>query len=183
MNKNVPNILTIARIIMVPFVILFYYLQIPYWNYYAAAIFIIASLTDMLDGMIARKYNLVSNFGKLMDPMADKVLFMAALIIVLDWGKLGKLGPIVVIVLLAREFLISGVRLIAAAEGVVIPAGKVGKWKTICQLVGISAILLENPIFAIWSIPFGEILVYLSTILSIWSCVEYIYHSRDLLKG
>ena len=102
MNKNVPNILTIARIIMVPFVILFYYLQIPYWNYYAAAIFIIASLTDMLDGMIARKYNLVSNFGKLMDPMADKVLFMAALIIALDWGKLGVLGPIVVIVLLAR---------------------------------------------------------------------------------
>ena len=68
MNKNVPNILTIARIIMVPFVILFYYLQIPHWNLYAAVIFIVASLTDMLDGMIARKYNLVSNFGKLMDP-------------------------------------------------------------------------------------------------------------------
>lgn len=183
MNKNVPNILTIARIIMIPFVILFYYLQIPHWNLYAAVIFIVASLTDMLDGMIARKYNLVSNFGKLMDPMADKVLFMAALILVLDWGKLGKFGPVVVILLLAREFLISGVRLIAAAEGVVIPAGKVGKWKTVFQLIGISMILLENPIFSAWNIPLGEILVYLSTILSVWSCIEYIYHSRDLLKG
>ena len=183
MNKNVPNILTIARIIMVPFVILFYYLQIPYWNYYAGALFIIASLTDMLDGMIARKYNLVSNFGKLMDPMADKVLAMAALIILLDWSKLGKYGSVVVIILLAREFLISGVRLIAAAEGVVIAAGQVGKWKTICQMVGISFSLLGNPIFAIWNIPFGEILIYLSTILSICSCVEYIYNSRDLLKG
>ena len=85
--------------------------------------------------------------------------------------------------LLAREFLISGVRLIAAAEGVVIPAGKVGKWKTVFQLIGISMILLENPIFSAWNIPLGEILVYLSTILSVWSCIEYIYHSRDLLKG
>ena len=127
MNKNVPNILTIARIIMVPFVILFYYLQIPHWNLYAAVIFIVASLTDMLDGMIARKYNLVSNFGKLMDPMADKVLFMAALILVLDWGKLGKFGPVVVILLLAREFLISGVRLIAAAEGRGHPGGQGGQ--------------------------------------------------------
>ena len=183
MNKNVPNILTIARIILVPFVILFYYLQIPYWNIYAGIIFIVASLTDMLDGMIARKYDLVSNFGKLMDPMADKVLFMAALIICLDWGQLGSLGVLVVIILLAREFLISGFRLIAASEGVVIAAGKTGKMKTVFQLVGISLILLGNPIFAIWNIPMGQILVYISTLLSIWSCYEYIYNNKELLKG
>ncbi|MBQ3871258.1 MAG: CDP-diacylglycerol--glycerol-3-phosphate 3-phosphatidyltransferase [Clostridia bacterium] len=183
MNKNVPNILTIARIVMVPFIILLYYLQIPYWNYYAAVIFIIASLTDMLDGMIARKYDLVSNFGKLMDPMADKVLVMAALIIILDWGKLGKLGPLVVIILLGREFLISSFRLIAASTGVVIAAGSIGKLKTVVQLVGISLVFLENPIFSIWNIPMGEILVYLSTILSIWSCIEYIAKNKELLRG
>ena len=183
MNKNVPNILTIARIVMVPFIILLYYLQIPYWNYYAAVIFIIASLTDMLDGMIARKYDLVSNFGKLMDPMADKVLVMAALIIILDWGKRGKLGPLVVIILLGREFLISSFRLIAASTGVVIAAGSIGKLKTVVQLVGISLVFLENPIFSIWNIPMGEILVYLSTILSIWSCIEYIAKNKELLRG
>lgn len=183
MNKNVPNILTILRICLIPFVILFYYLQFPGWNYYAAVIFIVASITDMLDGMIARKYNLVSNFGKLMDPMADKLLFVTTLVIVLDWGKLGSFGLLVTVILIGREFLISGVRLIAAEKGVVIAAGSIGKIKTIVQLVGISLVLLENPIFSIWSIPMGEILVYASMVFSIWSCIEYIYNSRELLKG
>jgi len=177
---KLPNWLTMARIMMVPFLILCYYIGIPGWNYYAAAIFIVASITDMLDGMLARKMRLVSNFGKLMDPIADKVLFMAALLIVMDWGKI---GPLVAILLLAREFVISGFRLVAASEGIVVPAGTVGKWKTVIQLVGISSILLENPFFSLIHVPFGEILVYISVVLSIWSCIEYIYKNRELLKG
>ncbi len=183
MNKNVPNLLTILRVVLVPFIILFYYLQIPNWNIYAGIIFIIASLTDMLDGMIARKYNLVSNFGKRMDPMADKVLFMAALIICLDWDQFGKLGVVVVVILLAREFLISGFRLIAASSGVVIAAGSIGKLKTVFQLVGTSLIFLGNPIASNFNIPLGQILVYISTLLSIWSCFEYIYKNKELLRG
>lgn len=178
--KKLPNWLTVARMILVPFFLACYYIQMPGWNYYAAGIFIAASLTDMLDGMIARKYHCVSNFGKLMDPIADKILFVSALLILLEWGKVGTL---VCIILIAREFLISGFRILAASEGVVIAAGMVGKIKTVVQLVGISLVLLGNPIFNIWSIQMGEILLYVSVVLSIWSCIEYIYKNRKLLRG
>ena len=119
--KNLPNAITIGRIILVPFFILCYYLNIDHWNYYAAAIFIVAALSDMLDGMIARKYQLVSNIGKFMDPIADKILAMAALLLLMEWGKLPAW---VCIILLGREFIISGFRLIAASEGVVLAAGE-----------------------------------------------------------
>ena len=177
---NVPNVLTMIRLALIP---VYWYFILNDQYYWALGVFAVASLTDVADGYIARKYDLVSNFGKLMDPMADKVLVMAALIIILDWGKLGKLGPLVVIILLGREFLISSFRLIAASTGVVIAAGSIGKLKTVVQLVGISLVFLENPIFSIWNIPMGEILVYLSTILSIWSCIEYIAKNKELLRG
>ncbi|MGI6664650.1 MAG: CDP-diacylglycerol--glycerol-3-phosphate 3-phosphatidyltransferase [Christensenellaceae bacterium] len=176
---NLPNWLTIIRIILVPFMILMYYVGGPNWNIYAAIIFIVASITDMVDGMLARKMNLVTNFGKLMDPIADKVLVMAALVLMVDWGKVNS---VVTIILLAREFVISGFRLVAASNGVVMAAGAIGKWKTVTQLVGMSFIFLGNPIFSLWNIPFGEILLYISMVLSIWSCVEYIYQNRALLK-
>lgn len=176
---NLPNWLTILRMAMVPFMIGCYYLGFDGWNYYAGAIFIAASLTDLFDGMIARKYHLITNFGKLMDPIADKVLFMSALLVLVEWGKVQSY---LAIILLAREFLISGVRLVAASEGVVVAAGMVGKLKTVAQLVGVSLIFLGNPIFCIWGIPAGEILIYISVVLSIWSCVEYIYQNRSLLR-
>ena len=179
-EMNLPNKLTILRIIAVPFFIAAYYLQ---WHLVAFIIFILASLTDMLDGKIARKYNLVTNFGKVMDPLADKVLVYAALIICLDWDQFGKLGVVVVVILLAREFLISGFRLIAANAGVVIAAGNIGKLKTVFQLVGTSLIFLGNPIASRFNIPLGQILVYISTLLSIWSCFEYIYKNKELLRG
>ena len=178
--KNIPNAITIGRIILVPFFILCYYLNIEHWNYYAAAIFIVAALSDMADGMIARKYKVVSNIGKFMDPIADKILAMSALLLLMEWQKLSAW---VCIILLGREFIISGFRLIAASEGVVLAAGPVGKWKTTFQMVGIAMILLENPIFSVWNIPMGEILVYISVVLSSWSCIEYIVQNKNLLKG
>ncbi len=177
---KLPNWLTMARIMMVPLLIVCYYINIKGWNYYAGGILILASLTDMFDGMAARKMHLVSNFGKLMDPIADKVLFMAALLIAMDWGKI---GPVIAIVLLAREFVISGFRLVAASDGIVIAAGPIGKWKTIVQLVGIIFVFMEEMFYTWVQIPVGEILIYISVVLSIWSCTEYIYKNRQLLKG
>ena len=122
--KNIPNAITIGRIILVPFFILCYYLNIEHWNYYAAAIFIVAALSDMADGMIARKYKVVSNIGKFMDPIADKILAMSALLLLMEWQKLSAW---VCIILLGREFIISGFRLIAASEGVRAGGGTGGK--------------------------------------------------------
>ena len=177
---KLPNILTLARMVMVPLFIIVYYIGFTGWNYVAAALFIVASLTDLFDGMLARKMDCVSNFGKLMDPIADKLLVTAALLMLMDWGKIGALIPIIII---GREFIISGFRLLATSAGVVIAAGPIGKVKTALQMVGISIILLENPIFRDYGIPMGDILLYISAALAIWSCVEYIYKNRQLLRG
>lgn len=180
MNK-LPNWLTIIRIFFVPVILAVYYCRewINGWNYYAAAIFIIACITDILDGVIARKYKCVSNFGKLMDPMADKLLVLAALIILMDWGKI---SAIIVVILLAREFIISAFRLIAAEKGVVIAAGWTGKIKTLTQDIGIGLILLGNPLFTMINVPAGEIILYISVAFSIVSCIEYILKNKKVLR-
>ena len=131
---NLPNKLTMLRVLLIPvFVVL---LLADFWgkwlDYLALAVFIIASLTDMLDGMIARKYNLITNFGKFMDPLADKLLVCSAMICLLD---LGRIPAWVVIVIIAREFIISGFRLVASDKGVVIAAGYIGKAKTVFQMI------------------------------------------------
>ena len=162
-----------------PVFVAFYYIQMDGWNYYAAAVFIIACLTDILDGAIARKYKCVSNFGKLMDPMADKLLILAALIVLLDWGKIGTL---VVIIILAREFIISAFRLVAAEKGVVIAAGWTGKVKTLTQDIGAALILLGNPLFSFIAVPAGEILIYISVVFSVVSCIEYIAKNKNVIR-
>lgn len=177
---KLPNILTLARIVLAFVFLGIYYIGFPGWNYWAAGVFIVASLTDLVDGYLARKMGCVSNFGKLMDPIADKIIVMVALLLLMEWGKLSSLIPIII---LAREFIISGFRLLAATSGVVIAAGPVGKVKTAVQMIGISLVLLENPIFNIWNIHMGEILLYISAVLAIWSCVEYIVKNRKLLRG
>ena len=131
---NLPNKLTLFRVVLIPFFVFF--LLAPYFegygNYIAVAIFIVASITDFLDGKIARKYNLVTNFGKFMDPLADKLLVCSALIAM---SSLGVIPAWITIVIIAREFIISGFRLIAAEKGVVIAASMWGKWKTTFQMV------------------------------------------------
>ncbi|MEG1972226.1 MAG: CDP-diacylglycerol--glycerol-3-phosphate 3-phosphatidyltransferase, partial [Oscillospiraceae bacterium] len=140
MMLNIPNILTMARIILiVPFVFAMQYVENPTCILIALIIFSVASFTDLLDGKIARKYNLVTNFGKLMDPLADKLLVMSAMLGFVE----NRWAPAwVVIVILSREFLVTSVRLIAASEGVVIPADIWGKVKTAVQMVWIVATLL-----------------------------------------
>jgi CDP-diacylglycerol--glycerol-3-phosphate 3-phosphatidyltransferase len=176
---NLPNKLTLFRVILIPFFVFF--LLCPwfegYGNYIALAIFIVASITDFLDGRIARKYNLVTNFGKFMDPLADKLLVCSALICLVD---LSRIPSWVVIVIIAREFIISGFRLIASDNGIVIAASYWGKFKTVSQMLMVIVLLLALPgqAFAV----LGTVLIYLSLILTVVSLIDYIAKNRNVLK-
>lgn len=176
---NLPNKLTIMRVILIPFFVFF--LLSPYFpaygNYIAVAIFIVASLTDMLDGKIARKYNLVTNFGKFMDPLADKLLVCSAMICLIE---LDRLAAWIVIVIIAREFIISGFRLVASDNGVVIAASYWGKFKTTFQMLMVIVLILDiqMPFFKI----LGTVLTYVALILTVVSLIDYIVKNKDVLK-
>lgn len=176
---NLPNKLTLFRVILIPFFVFF--LLAPYFegygNYIAVAIFIVASVTDFLDGKIARKYHLVTNFGKFMDPLADKLLVSSALICLV---ALNKIPAWIVIVIIAREFIISGFRLVAADNGVVIAASYWGKFKTAFQMVTVIVLILNIPgdVFAV----IGTVLIYISLVLTVISLIDYIAKNKDVLK-
>ena len=176
---NTPNKLTILRIILIPIFVVLYYINFDGWFYWSAAIFIIAAITDTIDGQLARRTGQVTDCGKFADPIADKLLVMSALLILMEWGKIPAWLSII---LLGREFIISGFRLVAAGKGNVIAAGIAGKIKTVTQLVAISIMLLDDPIEKWTGIPVGLILLYISAALSIWSCAEYIIKNKDALS-
>ena len=177
---NLPNKLTVLRVCMIPFFVVMLLLnggENQTYRYIAAAIFIVASLTDMLDGKIARKYNLVTNFGKFMDPLADKLLVCSALICLVD---LKQLPAWMVIVIISREFIISGFRLIAAEHQIVIAASMWGKFKTTFQMLMVIVLILnvQMPFFQI----LGKILTYAALILTVVSLIDYIVKNKDVLK-
>ena len=176
---NLPNKLTTFRVILIPFFVFF--LLAPYFegygNYIALVIFIVASLTDFLDGKIARKYNLVTNFGKFMDPLADKLMVCSALICLI---ALDRIPAWIVIVIIAREFIISGFRLVASDNGVVIAASYWGKFKTTFQMLMVIVLILDiqMPFFQI----LGTVLTYVALILTVVSLIDYIVKNKDVLK-
>lgn len=173
---NLPNKLTILRVIMIPFFIVFLLVPItPYDKWIALAIFIIASITDLLDGKIARKYNLVTNFGKFMDPLADKLLVCSALICLIE---LGKIPAWMVIVIIAREFIISGFRLVASDCGVVIAASYWGKFKTTFQMVAVCLLIAD--IDALWMVT--QIILWIAVILTVVSLVDYLVKNKEVMK-
>jgi CDP-diacylglycerol--glycerol-3-phosphate 3-phosphatidyltransferase len=173
---NLPNKLTVLRVIMIPF-FLFFLLSpaIPYHNWIALGIFVVASITDLLDGYIARKYKLVTNFGKFMDPLADKLLVCSALIALVE---LERIAAWMVIVIIAREFIISGFRLVASDEGVVIAASFWGKLKTNVQIAMVC--LLVADIAAIQLLT--DIVVWLAIILTIVSLIDYLVKNKAVMK-
>ncbi|MCI8327231.1 MAG: CDP-diacylglycerol--glycerol-3-phosphate 3-phosphatidyltransferase [Lachnospiraceae bacterium] len=176
---NLPNKLTIIRVILIPFFVFF--MLAPYFpgygKYIATLIFIVASLTDLADGKIARKYNLVTNFGKFMDPLADKLLVSAAMICLVETKKLASW---IVIIIIAREFIISGFRLVASDNNIVIAASYWGKFKTAFQMFMVIALILDinNYYFKILE----TILVYVALILTIVSLVDYIIKNKAVLS-
>ena len=174
---NLPNKLTVLRVIMIPFFVVMLMLDggaNQIYRYIAAAIFIIASFTDFLDGSIARKYGLVTNFGKFMDPLADKLLVCSALICLIE---LGQLPAWMVLIIISREFIISGFRLVASDNGVVIAASYWGKWKTVFQMI--SVILLIVNVEALSMIT--NIALWIALALTVISLVDYIVKNIGIL--
>ena len=167
-----------GRIFAIPVFIVVFLLD---YRYAAAVIFILAALTDMLDGHIARKNNLVTNFGKLMDPLADKLLVMSALICL---SQVGDVPGWMVIVILGREFIITGMRQVAAAQGIVIAAGTTGKIKTITQMIAIPLLILENWPFSLFSfdLPMDQIFLWIALVMTVVSGTEYIVKNKNLFS-
>ena len=188
-KMNLPNKLTIFRMILiVPFVILLlgnfqqwgWFTAIfggisEYVDYIALAIFIIASLTDLIDGKIARKYNLVTNFGKFMDPLADKLLVCAAMIALVEMGRIPSW---VVIIIISREFIISGFRLIASDNGVVIAASYWGKFKTTFQMIMVCLMIANIEALSLVT----SVVMWISLILTVVSLVDYLLKNKDVMK-
>lgn len=183
---NLPNRLTLARIIIIPIFMAFLLIQdakghtiFPYQDVVAALIFIVAATTDGLDGYIARKRGQVTNLGKFMDPLADKLLVSAALISLVE---LGKVPAWIAWVILGREFAVTGLRAIASAEGIIISASKLGKIKTVTQVIAISAILLNDWPFSLLHIPIGQPFLYIALFFTIWSGLDYLIKMKKILR-
>ena len=187
---NIPNQITVSRILLIPVFMIFMLIDfgwgemtllgatLPISHFIGALIFIFASLTDWVDGYYARKYNLVTTFGKFLDPLADKLLVSAALIILVE---LGFAPAWIVIIIISREFAVTGLRLVLAGEGEVVAAGGLGKIKTIAQILAIAALLLYDMIFALVGLPFGLIMLYIALIFTVWSGWDYFYANRKAL--
>lgn len=176
---NLPNKLTVFRICMVPLFMLFIYLQTPGKYLISLIIFAVAAITDALDGRIARKYNLVTDFGKFMDPLADKLLVIAALTCMI---KPGLVPAWIVVVIVARELAVSIMRAIAAADGKVIAAGNSGKLKTVTQMLAIVFLLLGAHMDASLILKVGTVLIYIAAILTLYSGYEYFSKNKELFE-
>ena len=173
---NLPNKLTMFRVILIPFFVVFLLVDItPVDKWIALAVFIIASLTDMLDGKIARKYNLVTNFGKFMDPLADKLLVCSALVCLV---AVDRIPAWMVIVIIAREFIISGFRLVASDNGVVIAASYWGKFKTTFQIIMICLMIADLAALQLLT----AIVTWVAVILTIVSLVDYLVKNKEVMK-
>lgn len=192
---NLPNKLTLLRIILVPFFIIAMLVNFPFHYLVAGCIFGVASVTDTLDGKIARSRNLVTDFGKFADPLADKILVLTALVCFLQVGLLGSFGAIPVIIVLFREFAVSGIRLVAASSGKVVAANIWGKIKTVSQMVGISVIFAMQVVLEILGAMkvstglvsevfyyIGNGLIWLSTVFTLISGIIYLKDNISFLK-
>lgn len=188
---NIPNRITLSRILLIPIFIILMTIDFDWgsWNigtrdlpivdFVAGLLFIIASLTDWIDGYYARKYQLVTNLGKFMDPLADKLLVAAALVLLVEMG----VAPAwVVIIILSREFAITGLRLVAAGEGLVLAASKLGKLKTTTQLIAIAVLLLHNFPFSYIDFPFGQIMLYIALFFTVISGVDYFMKNWHVMR-
>ena len=175
---NVPNLLTFARILVIPLFIELAYQASPLASLLAGALFALAAITDVVDGWLARRMGLVTIIGKFLDPLADKLIVLAAMVMLV---RLGRFPAWIAILLLSRELVVTGLRQIAATEGMVIAAGQEGKWKTALQLVGITALLVHyqhEVDLWVWQGPVnfnavGQVLTYLSVVFSLWSAGVY----------
>ncbi|MCH1640640.1 CDP-diacylglycerol--glycerol-3-phosphate 3-phosphatidyltransferase [Paenibacillus timonensis] len=190
---NLPNRITLTRIFMIPVMLVFLLVDagwlsheltlgnysLPVNQLIAAVLFIVAASTDGIDGYIARKYNLVTNLGKLLDPLADKLLVGTVLI---GLVALGKCDAWIAVIIIAREFAVTGLREVALLEGSVIAASKWGKAKTITQIIAISALLLNNFPFEWLSFPFDDVAMWLAAVITLYSGIDYFVKNKSVLS-
>lgn len=174
---NLPNKITLVRIFLIPVFMLIAWLKLPYGDWLATIVFIIAALTDTLDGYLARRRQEVTRFGKLFDPLADKLLVSAALLVLVESGRLVAW---VALIIIGRELAVTGLRAIAAADGIIISASPLGKLKTIFQIIAISVLLVKDYPFSLWNIPFGNITMSLAVILTLASGIDYFLKGQKL---
>ena len=170
---NLPNKLTIARVVLIPFFVFFLLYPLESGEWLALMFFLLASLTDMVDGKIARQYDLITNFGKLMDPLADKLLVSSALICLV---ALGRVPAWMVIIIIGREFVITGMRQIAMEQGIVIAAGWWGKFKTTAQIIMIALMIVNLPPLQLVT----DVMMWVALALTIISMVDYLWKNRKL---
>jgi CDP-diacylglycerol--glycerol-3-phosphate 3-phosphatidyltransferase len=188
---NIPNKITISRIFLIPIFIIILSIPLdfgeweigttvlPVTHFAACMIFAIASFTDWLDGYYARKYDLVTNMGKFLDPLADKLLVSAAFILLVAL----QLAPAwIVIVIISREFAVTGFRLVAAGEGIVLAASNMGKLKTVFQILAIIFLLLHNFPFSYLGLPIASIVLYIALLLTVWSGVDYFIRNWHVMR-
>jgi CDP-diacylglycerol---glycerol-3-phosphate 3-phosphatidyltransferase len=186
---NLPNKITISRIILIPIFVVMMLVRIEEWgnitilgatmpvtHLIGALIFIIAATTDWIDGYYARKLNLVTSMGKFLDPLADKLLVSAALIVLVEL----QMAPSwIVIIIVSREFAVTGLRLVLAGEGEVVAANMLGKIKTWTQIIAISALLLHNIFFEMFSFPFDELALWVALFFTVWSGLDYFVKNKE----
>lgn len=175
---NLANKLTVLRVVLVPVFIVLYMMG---HYFYAAYVFVIASCTDFLDGKIARERGLVTNFGKIMDPLADKILVYSAFVLMVEDGQVPGW---MFIVILTREFLVAGLRTVAAADGIVIAADMSGKIKTVLQMLAVGFLMVRNWPFYYIGVPVDKILLWGCVIMTVYSGAEYVIKNRQVFtKG
>lgn len=175
---NIANKITIARLILVPIFIIILLSNIKYSDIISSILFAIASLTDKLDGYIARKYNQITNLGKFMDPLVDKIMVSSALIALI---QLGRIQSWIVIIILSREFIVTGLRTIGANRGIVIAASNFGKYKTTFQIIAIISLMLNNYPFEYVFFPFSTIALYLALFMTVYSGIDYIVRCKNII--
>jgi len=179
---NLPNAITLLRIGVIPF--LFFLLASPgqMWSLIIAIIFILAAFTDILDGYLARKYGMVTLMGKFMDPVADKIIVNTAMILMIP---IGRIPAWIVAIIIMRDFIVDGMRSVASSGGKVIAASALGKQKTFCQIIAVSALMIHYPIWGLNTEKVGLVILYLALFLTIYSGVDYFlkfYHGTLKIK-
>jgi CDP-diacylglycerol--glycerol-3-phosphate 3-phosphatidyltransferase len=167
---NLPNSITLARISVVPFLFILLMSPGPFWSLVLAALFVLASITDYLDGFIARKYNMITTMGKFLDPLADKLIVNSAMILMIP---IGRIDAWIVVIIIMRDLIVDSIRSIASSEGIYIQASLIGKQKTLAQIFAVTALMIHYPFLGLDAHFVGTIILYVALLLTIYSGMDY----------